>query len=258
VVDRLAPQHLRTGGGGSATDEIGDVRNGYDRRDSLPVNLAEIRGSFSRFGMRCTLYDGAYRALNHVVFFKLLKGIKIETVDPEYLKGTDRYRFALLDERLLRRFAEQQEYGLSTEFLTAALAKGDECYGILDGEILAGYGWYAKTPTYIEPDLLLHFGRDYIYMYKGFTSLAYRGQRLHAVGMTMALKTYRDQGFKGLLSYVEANNFSSLKSVYRMGYEDVGKIYVIGLGGKYLIYSDPGCERYQFRLEWTKPLVVGC
>jgi hypothetical protein len=135
-------------------------------------------------------------------------------------------------------------------FLDGALAKGDACYGILDGANLAAYGWYATTPTAIDPpDLRLHFNPEYVYMYKGFTHTRYRGQRLHAVGMTKALGAYLARGYKGMVSYVEANNFASLKSVYRMGYTDFGRITLARLAGRYLARSSQGCAPYGFRVE---------
>jgi hypothetical protein len=44
-----------------------------------------------------------------------------------------------------------------------------------------------------------------------------------------------------LVACVEDNNFASLKSVYRMGDKDFGRIYILGCFGEYLIHSSPGC-----------------
>jgi len=97
--------------------------------------------------------------------------------------------------------------------------------------------------------LELHYDQSYIYMYKGHTHTAHRGHRLHAVGMTRALQAYLARGFKGIVSYIEWNNFDSLKSCYRMGYKDFGNIYVARIFGRYFFYSDAGCRKYNFRLE---------
>ena len=66
--------------------------------------------------------------------------------------------------------------------------------------------------------------------------------------MTLALN-YLDRGYKGLVSYVESNNFDSLKSVSRMGYEKFGSIYLMRAFGRYLIHVSPGCERFGFAIE---------
>jgi hypothetical protein len=218
------------------------------------MDLNEFKRNIKQFGALNAIEDVALRALNLGIFFKILKGVKIDAVHPEFLKCDEKYRGMFLNEGMLREFAERPEYELSKRFLDEAFAKGDECYGFLNDDVLAAYGWYSNTPTEIDPpDLVLHFNDHYIYMYKGFTHVKYRGQRLHAIGMTRALEAYLARGYKGIVSYVDWNNFSSLKSCYRMGYTDFGNIYAAKLFNHYLLHSGTGCQPYGFRLEWVKP-----
>jgi len=58
-------------------------------------------------------------------------------------------------------------------------------------------------------------------------------------------------GYKGFLAYVDWNNFSSLKSCYRLGFTDFGKIYLARFFGRYLVHADGGCANYAFRLGRT-------
>ena len=214
------------------------------------MDLIEFNRNIKQFGAVNALEDVALRALNRGFFFKILKGIKIDAVHPDYLKCDEKYRGLFLNEVTLREFAERPDYDLSKSFLSEALAKGDECYGFLNGGELASYGWYSNKPTAIDPpDLVLHFNDQFIYMYKGFTHVNYRGQRLHAIGMTQALEAYLARGYKGIVSYVEWNNFGSLKSCYRMGYQDYGNIYAVRLFDRYFLHSNAGCRPYGFRLE---------
>ncbi len=211
--------------------------------------LDRIRENIRRHGLADTLFDVALRAINRIVFVTVLKGVHIGAPNPAYLDVNHKYRCAFLDRDVLLGFSRHPEYEMSEGFVRHALEKGDESFGILDGGTLASYGWYSNHTTDISDDLRLHFDRRYMYMYKGFTHPDYRGQRLHGVGMTMALKEYLDRGFKGLVSFVEWNNFDSLKSVYKMGYRDFGQIYVVRILGRYLIYRTRGCEDYGFGLE---------
>lgn len=214
------------------------------------MDRIEFNRNIKQFGAFNAIEDLALRALNRGVFFKILKGIKIVAVHPDFLKFDEKYRGLFLNEGMLREFAERPEYDMSQKFLCQALAKGDECYGFLNGDELAAYGWYSNKPTEINPpDLVLHFNNQFIYMYKGFTHVNYRGQRLHAIGMTKALEAYLARGYKGIVSHVEWNNFGSLKSCYRMGYTDFGNIYAARLFDHYLLHSDAGCRPYGFRLE---------
>lgn len=214
----------------------------------------ELVRNIKAFGLTKTLEDLALRAVNRATFFKILKGVKIEKVDPKFLQCDKKYRGLFLDPVMLREFAKDPQNELSEAFLQQAFEKGDQCYGFLDGDVLASYGWYSKQPTEIEPpELVLHFSDQYIYMYKGFTQVNHRGQRLHAVAMTRALESYLSRGYRGIASYVEWNNFGSLRSCYRMGYTDFGNIVAARIRGRFFVHSDAGCKPLGFRLEWVRP-----
>jgi ribosomal protein S18 acetylase RimI-like enzyme len=205
------------------------------------------------FGVAKGLHGLTYRVLNRLVAYQVLKAMKITRIDPAFLSGPPRYGYGFLDAAALRKFAADPQHDLRHDFLDGALAKGDECYAVLDGDKLANYGWYSNEPTAVCPGLVLHFSKDYMYMYKGYTHPDYRGRRLHAVAMTRALEAYLGRGYKGLVSYVESNNYSSLKSCYRMGYEDVGKVYVARLLGRYRTWHTGGCRAYDLRVLRTEP-----
>ncbi|SRR5713226_6724458 len=69
------------------------------------------------------------RAINRLVWFKILRGFHIENPDPAYLHAPDRYRCGFLEEQVLFDCAKREDYELSEAFLRSALGKGDECFG---------------------------------------------------------------------------------------------------------------------------------
>ncbi|HEV8703104.1 MAG TPA: GNAT family acetyltransferase [Candidatus Polarisedimenticolia bacterium] len=209
-----------------------------------------IGRSIAKIGLAHTLHDLALRAANRAVLFKILKGMTVERVHAEFLVCPEPYRPMFLDEKMLMEYSRDTANDIPRGFLEEALAKGDECYGILAGDTLAAYGWYSRGPTRIDPpELVLRPGERYIYMYKGFTHPGHRGRRLHAIGMTMALHHYLAKGFKGLVSYVESNNFSSLTSVVRMGYEIFGTVCVLKILGAYRPLASAGWREHGVRIE---------
>jgi len=209
-----------------------------------------IRNSLATIGLAHTLHDLALRAANRALVIKILRGMTAERVNADYLACREPYRSMFLDEKRLRGFGRDPANDLPESFLDEALAQGDECYGILDGELLAAYGWYSRRPTPIDPpDLLLDPGDRYVYMYKGFTHPGHRGRRLHAIGMTLALQHYLSRGFQGLVSYVESNNFSSLNSVLRMGYEVFGSVYILRAFGIKFTHAGAGWQAHGVRIE---------
>jgi GNAT superfamily N-acetyltransferase len=209
----------------------------------LDVDLARIRKTAGDFGWPAALRGVAQSAVNRVVFFRVLKCVMVRDVDPAFLSIDPRFEHRFLDEAALRRFSAEPSYDLSPAFLDEALAKGDQCYGIIDGDRLVSFGWYSTAPTDVTDGLVFHFDRRYVYMYKGFTDPTYRGQRLHAIAMTWALKRLRERGADGLVSYIDAANFDSLRSCYRMGYRDVGLMYYARVRGQFWTHVDAACRR---------------
>jgi hypothetical protein len=218
------------------------------------VNLDYTRDIVQRFGLQAALHDVAYRAASRLTDAMLLRGMTVimDTVPREYLKPQEEGRWGFLDRELLLERVGAQESDMTEDFIVDAIARGDRCYGVMFGDTLASYGWYSRRPTPIDDDLTLHFNSAWAYMYKVFTLPAYRGNRLHGIGAARALEVFSKRGSAGLICYVRSNNFSSLKSCYRMGYRDFGQILVAKLNGRYITYSSRGCKAFDFRIELAR------
>ena len=215
----------------------------------MPTHISSILESVRRtarsHGNSSALYDVAFRGLNKCLYYRVLQCLVIEDLNEKCMALPPQFRFVKLELSDLVKFSMNAAHELTRSFIDSTLKKGDECYAILDGDALASYGWYSRRPTLLDnEELVLRFDGSYVYMYKGLTLAAYRGQRLHAIGMTRALAAYKCMGYRGLISYVESNNFDSLRSCYRMGYKDCGLIRVVRIGGKYLVRRRPPCDQY--------------
>ena len=212
---------------------------------------ANLREHYRLYGVAATLHDITYRVVNRIASLQILKGVvaRLQDVkDPDLFdaRGFDA-RFVGEDE--LMELACDGSNELALDFLRDALRRGDRCYGLFDGGALAAYGWYSNLPTPIDEHCMIHFDSSYTYMYKGFTVPAYRGKRLHAVGMCRVLRAISAEGRKGLISWVYSNNFASLRSVARMGYRFFGEVYVLRFADHCFTWSSPGCREYSFRVE---------
>lgn len=210
--------------------------------------LEKITSKVSRYGPAATLHISAMKALNLVIECEILRGVYVEQPNAAFLQCPANYKAGFLAAHQLRAYAKDPATCLSDEFLDEALARNDACFAIRDGETLAAYGWYSRGPTPIDADLELNFSPEYVYMYKGFTDERYRSQRLHGIGMTMALNHYLAAGYKGLVSYVESTNYSSLRSCFRMGYKILGSLYVLKMFGHRFTFTSPSCARFGFRI----------
>jgi hypothetical protein len=219
------------------------------------VNLERVVGRFQdtarRHGVTAALHDIECQALNKVSRFEILKGMVVEppdVTDPTMFEAPG-YQGRFVEPEALEPMAHARQHELDPGFLEETVRRGDRCYAMFEGDELAAYGWYAKQPTPIDEHFRLHFDKDYIYMFKGYTVPAHRGKRLHAVAMSRALRAFAEEGRRGLVSYVASNNFASLKSTARMGYRQFGDVYLVQAAGRSFTFATPGCRPYGFRVE---------
>lgn len=205
-----------------------------------------LRERARRHGVPRALFAHAMKATNRFLQFRILRGLYIEEPRAAFLGCPAGLRAGFVPRDAVRAFAADPANDLSPQFVERALARGDQCFAIRDRDALASYSWYALRPTGIDvPDVLLHFERGWVYMYKGFTHPRYRGRRLYSHGITLALSHYLARGQFGLVAYVESTNFDSLKSSRRTGFQPFGSIVLAA--GRAL--STPGCAPFGFRLE---------
>jgi RimJ/RimL family protein N-acetyltransferase len=219
------------------------------------MNIQRIRDSMSRRGVSVTIGELAYRAANRVADARILCALKLTpaTLDPTFLEGSAGMTWSFFDEAELERALGQgAEADMDLEFVHAAFAKGDRCYGALDGEgdraRIASYGWYSTLPTIFTDGLVLRFDDDWTYMYKGYTLPAYRGRRLHGRSMARALCVYVDEGKKGFVSLVDTTNEASLRSCRRIGYQDIAHLAAAKFAGRWVTYATPSCIPYGLAL----------
>jgi hypothetical protein len=213
-----------------------------------------LRDHVGTYGARATLHELQTRLINQVVHFEILKGMTVRTrdvKDPSLFEAPG-FDGRFVGEEQLRECAQDSANQMTPEFLRGALARGDRCYALFDGGTLAAYGWYSELPSALDEHFVLHFDPAWTYMYKGYTLPAYRGKRLHAVGMCCALRALTQEGQEGLISCVASNNFPSLHSVTRMGYKIFGDVYMLRAGCSCFTYATRSCREYGFHVESPK------
>ncbi|MGE5085508.1 MAG: GNAT family acetyltransferase [Bacillota bacterium] len=204
---------------------------------------AELSKTMNNHGFKSALTDIGMRFVNKFFYFHSLHCVFISTVKEASLVVDQKYQHGFLSVDQLFQYSKDKTHELSESFVRAALEKGDRCYGITHNGELAAYGWYSRQATQTDvQNMLFCFDPAYVYMYKGFTKKSYRGQRLHAVGMSWALKHYLEEGSSGIVSYVDSINFDSLKSCYRMGYKFIGNIYILKTFGHPWCWSSSACR----------------
>lgn len=188
-----------------------------------------------------------YRVLERLASYTALVGLTARLDDLPYPEdigeGLD-YRLDFLQEEELRRFAANPDNDLTEAFLRHAQERGDRCFGVVDGDTLASYSWYTSAPTPTK-DLMLHFDPRYVHAYKAYTLPRYRGQRLHSISKTLALRALGST-YEGVISFAQSWNYRSIRSNQRMGLKPFGITHVACVGGHTVILSTAGCADYAF------------
>ena len=200
-----------------------------------------------RYGFFAAMFNLMYVCLNRLMYFKVLKGmtLTLDNTDDQFLEAHSGFPGELVTGDNIRSLIGP-ETGITEKFVVGALQRGNWAYVLRDGQRVASYGWYSRQSVPIDEYFSVLFSDDYVYMYKGFTHRDYRGEKLHAYGMAHALSAAVDSGSKGLISYVEADNFASLRSCDRLGYKIFGTCIVLRLFGKNLILRSPSCKHFDF------------
>jgi hypothetical protein len=175
-------------------------------------------------------------------------------VNRELLTRSVPYACRILDAEEVRALSRDPDNQMSPAFVARMLAKDDVCFGVLDGEVLASYGWYSSGATTLLETVTVKFDPRYLYMYRGYTRPAYRGQNLHGVGLARACASLCSRGHAGIVTAAERVNFTSLHSAHRVGYRDIGTAVVVRAGKRTRIWQTRVSERYGMKLEPSTPL----
>lgn len=193
-----------------------------------------------RDGPSQAAYSLIYELINRVTPFSIYRvfSLFLANIQPRFfdLPPPFQARFLRPEEALAH--ATDPCNDLSMRFVEQALKNGEECFGIFDGVRLCSYAWYSERPCHARHELYFYFEKSFKYRHKAFTYRQYRGFRLNVFSKALACRHYSQSGFRGLLSIVENHNVNSLRSNYRLGQVDVGKIAVILWGNHYRTWAD--------------------
>ena len=215
-------------------------------------SIALIR-RIRRHGLWNTLKWAVLRLMASAFGMRVLRGLALESV-PAPVEVPAGLAHGFQAPRALRRFASDPANEMSPFFIADAVARGDRCYAICNGPMPVFTSWYSRRPTSIgSAGLVLHFDPQYVYLYKAYTQPQHRGRRLYHAAVSRVFAHFAAKGARGFLSYVDATNLDSLKSLRRMGYRVFGSIYLVRLFGRHYTYATAGCQPFGFRLENRVP-----
>jgi hypothetical protein len=156
----------------------------------------------------------------------------------------------LLTANEVRAFSAQPECDLSPEMAERIERGLDICVGLLEGDQLASYVFYAFDS--IEPEhssgISMSFPRNCAYSYKGFTLPQYRGQGLAAVRTEHAQVVLRDMNISQSISLMEWTNPAAIRYALKSGWVPRGSISSLKWGRVQIRIPSPGLRRLGLRV----------
>lgn len=200
--------------------------------DAMAVPAVEDVVEYVRhLGVRRTVLRAAYVLASRAVPLSIFDCVRLGPADVNaaLAESEGRFESRFLEPEALDGIASALD-PRSMEIARDAFARGDACYVVLDGGRLANVGFYASRPTPLENDLMVHFDPRYRYMHGAYTPPAYRGHRLHALGVLRAARALFARGIPMLVAVWERTNYRSIVSAQRMGWAPCGTLYRIGAG----------------------------
>jgi hypothetical protein len=220
------------------------------------MNIESVRRDVVRFGWPTTLLARGLSTLGRAADFHVLRVLAVERPHVATPLPPRRYTHGFLGEGVLRRFAQDPTSQMSAAFLDQALSRGDRCFAILDGDVLASFSWYSRRRTPMVYGLVVNAGARFVYAYNVYTRPQYRGRRLHAIGAARALEALRAEAgdaVAGLVSCVDAANLTSLRSHDHTGYHELGACSVLCAGGRTFVHVDASIRRRGVLIERALP-----
>ncbi|GFO66554.1 hypothetical protein GMLC_01330 [Geomonas limicola] len=208
-----------------------------------------LRHQLDRYGYVRTGFDIMLRLLYRFNKGQILNcyGMPEEAVLKPALSLPSELRHGFLEPAELLDLIDPVRMTMDREFACRAFAKGDRCYGVLDGTTLVHFSWFAVTPTVVTDGFSLRFPETGAYLYNAYTDTAYRGRQLFPFAVQQAMRFYLEQGYEKLLTIIAANNFGSINGVVRIGFLPVGRFVLLPVHRRVL--TSGGCHRHGIRLE---------
>jgi hypothetical protein len=200
-----------------------------------------------RWGFARATFVRVMRRIERLLRFRTFV-IHARALDPTILPDRipDGASIRVLTEAELLHFASDPSLDMTHASIKASCARGDVCFGYVEGQTLVSYSWYSTAPTRAEPGLWVRFAEGYSYSYKSFTLPSHRGRHLQHILLRAAEASRTAQGLRYNVDYIHVLNLPSITADRRYGNRPIGYAVIARWFGNIYPFHSPGAKRHGF------------
>jgi hypothetical protein len=228
------------------------IFNRMEKAARPTTKLGRLKAHLDRWGVMRTLYNlimiGAGRILGINVFVVRHREMEEEPDYPSTLPGLD---IRVMTTQELREAAKEAELGLSSEFVEAAIDRGDLAIAAFDGDVLAAYVWRSQTSAPHTDTVWVRVKKPCSYSYNSFTRPGYRGKHISPVIHLSSDTEMIKLGYKYRAGFVAVTNFASLAAGKSMGTQVIGHIAYVEWFGRLFLFRAKAIKEIGF--EFFRP-----
>lgn len=211
------------------------------------MRLDNVREDIRRWGLTKTLYMRVMWRLEKYLGFRLfVVHSRVLNANAPEVDVPDGSSARMLERDELVAFSRDPSLGFSESFVAQAYARGDVCFGYLDGGTLVAYTWIGTQPMPTAPGLWVRFGDGYSYSYKALTLPSHRGRHLQECLVHRSERWRMAQGSRYNIGYIDTTNFASIVADRRYGNRAVGYAGYCSWFGRAIPFRSPGVKACGF------------
>ena len=146
----------------------------------------------------------------------------------------------------LLRAAEDPELDLDRGFMREALARGDLCFGALEGGRLVSYAWRSLGTAPARDGMWVRIAPPFHYAYKAFTLPAWRGRHLHIAVSLASDEHFRASGRGAEVGFNEITNYAIRAAADYLGRRRIGYAGYLKWFGRRIPFRTRAVEKIGF------------
>jgi len=155
-------------------------------------------------------------------------------------------RVCLVPAETLLRAAEDPELDLDRGFVREALARGDLCFGALEGERLLSYAWRSLGAAPARDGMWVRVAPSCHYAYKAFTRIDRRGRHLHIAVSLVSDEHFRALGNAAEVGFNEITNYAIGAAADYLGRRRIGYAGYLIWRGRRIPFRTRALEKIGF------------